>query len=92
MEPVCLPACPFKVLAHASATRIFLKKGREDQRVAKIVDSPTTPEADAAFRYVVAYMHALHLCLCLKPSRILLDAPTDCVHRSLTDGGVADAS
>jgi len=39
-----------QVLAHASSTRLFLKKGREDQRIAKVVDSPTMPEADAAFR------------------------------------------
>ena len=39
-----------QVLAHASTTRLHLKKGREDQRVAKLVDSPTQPEAEAAFR------------------------------------------
>lgn len=38
------------VLAHASCTRLHLKKGREDQRVAKLVDSPSMPEADAPFR------------------------------------------
>ena len=30
------------ILAHASTTRILLRKGRGDERVAKIVDSPGT--------------------------------------------------
>jgi len=37
------------VLAHASCTRIHLKKGRENCRVAKVVDSPSMPEAEAQF-------------------------------------------
>lgn len=28
------------ILAHASATRVLVRKGRGDERVAKIVDSP----------------------------------------------------
>jgi meiotic recombination protein DMC1 len=28
------------ILAHASATRILLRKGRGEERVAKIIDSP----------------------------------------------------
>lgn len=31
------------ILAHASATRILLRKGRGDERVAKIQDSPGQP-------------------------------------------------
>lgn len=38
------------ILAHASTTRIMLKKGKEDQRIARIYDSPSMPEADATFR------------------------------------------
>ena len=38
------------VLAHASTTRIMLKKGKEDQRIARVYDSPSMPEADATFR------------------------------------------
>jgi meiotic recombination protein DMC1 len=37
------------VLAHASTTRIFLKKGKGEQRIAKIYDSPLVPEAEALF-------------------------------------------
>lgn len=37
------------VLAHASATRILLRKGRGDERVAKIQDSPDCPEREATY-------------------------------------------
>lgn len=37
------------VLAHASTTRVYLKKGRGDTRVAKIYDSPDVPEAEAVY-------------------------------------------
>merc|ERR1712032_1559090 len=37
------------VLAHCSTTRIFLRKGRAEQRVAKIYDSPWLPEAESVF-------------------------------------------
>jgi meiotic recombination protein DMC1 len=33
------------ILAHASATRILLRKGRGEERVAKIQDSPGMPYA-----------------------------------------------
>jgi RecA/RadA recombinase len=36
------------VLAHASATRIMLKKSRDDQRIAKIMDSPVSERMDDA--------------------------------------------
>ena len=35
------------VLAHASATRLYLRKGRAETRVCKIWDSPDVPEAEA---------------------------------------------
>jgi meiotic recombination protein DMC1 len=35
------------VLAHASATRLYLRKGRGENRVVKIWDSPDVPEAEA---------------------------------------------
>jgi meiotic recombination protein DMC1 len=38
------------VLAHASTTRVFLKKGKGEQRVAKIYDSPLMPEDEATFQ------------------------------------------
>nr|ADQ00382.1 Dmc1 [Pneumocystis jirovecii] len=37
------------VLAHASATRILLRKGRGEERVAKIQDSPDMPEAECTY-------------------------------------------
>lgn len=37
------------ILAHASTTRISLRKGRGETRVAKIVDSPLLPEGEATF-------------------------------------------
>ncbi len=40
------------ILAHASTTRVFLKKGKGEQRVAKIYDSPLMPEEDAIFQIV----------------------------------------
>lgn len=35
------------ILAHASTTRLFLRKGRGEQRICKIYDSPSLPEAEA---------------------------------------------
>jgi DNA repair protein RadA len=37
------------VLAHGATIRIYLRKGKGDQRVAKIVDAPHLPEEDAVF-------------------------------------------
>ncbi|KAE8399378.1 DNA recombination and repair protein Rad51 [Aspergillus pseudonomiae] len=37
------------VLAHASTTRVLLRKGRGDERVAKIQDSPDCPEQEATY-------------------------------------------
>ena len=37
------------IMAHATTTRIFLKKGRGETRVAKIMSSPCLPERDATF-------------------------------------------
>jgi meiotic recombination protein DMC1 len=37
------------VIAHASTTRIMLKKGKAEQRIAKIFDSPLMPEEEATF-------------------------------------------
>jgi len=42
------------VLAHASTTRLELKKGRGDQRICKVIDSPTQPEAEATFQITAA--------------------------------------
>ncbi|KAI0124669.1 DNA repair protein RAD51 [Xylariales sp. AK1849] len=37
------------IIAHASTTRISLKKGRGETRIAKIYDSPCLPESDCIF-------------------------------------------
>lgn len=34
-------------MSHASTTRVMLKKGRGEDRIAKIYDSPCMPEAEA---------------------------------------------
>ena len=38
------------IVAHASTTRLSLRKGRGSTRVCKIYDSPSLPEADAVFQ------------------------------------------
>jgi DNA repair protein RAD51 len=37
------------IIAHASTTRLALRKGKGNQRVCKVVDSPCLPEAEAVF-------------------------------------------
>ena len=37
------------ILAHASTTRLYLRKGKGNERVAKIYDSPSLPEAEASY-------------------------------------------
>ncbi|KAF4573126.1 Meiotic recombination protein dmc1 [Pleurotus pulmonarius] len=38
------------ILSHASSTRLFLRKGRAEERVAKLVDSPDRPESEASYK------------------------------------------
>ena len=38
------------VMAHASTTRLYLRKGRGDQRICKIHDSPCLPESEAVYQ------------------------------------------
>ncbi|KAJ3207099.1 Meiotic recombination protein dmc1 [Dinochytrium kinnereticum] len=38
------------VLAHASTTRLYLRKGRGETRICKIYDSPSVPEAEAMYQ------------------------------------------
>ncbi len=37
------------IIAHASTTRLKLRKGRGENRVMHVYDSPTLPEAEASF-------------------------------------------
>ena len=38
------------VMAHASTTRLYMKKGKGEQRICRIYDSPCLPEAEAIFQ------------------------------------------
>lgn len=38
------------ILAHASTTRLYLRKGKGEQRVCKIFDSPCIPEGECIFQ------------------------------------------
>ena len=38
------------ILAHASTTRLYFRKGKGDERVCKIYDSPSLPESETIFR------------------------------------------
>ena len=38
------------IVAHASKTRIYLRKSKGDKRVAKLVDSPSLPDGEALYR------------------------------------------
>jgi len=37
------------IIAHASTTRLSLRKGRGESRICKVYDSPCLPEAEAVF-------------------------------------------
>jgi DNA repair protein RAD51 len=37
------------IIAHASTTRLYLRKGRGETRICKIYDSPCLPESEAMF-------------------------------------------
>ena len=41
------------IMAHASTTRLFLRKGKGDQRICKMYDSPCLPESEAIFQLCV---------------------------------------
>ena len=38
------------ILSHNADTIVNLRKGKGEQRVAKIIDSPTQPEAEASYQ------------------------------------------
>lgn len=37
------------IMAHASTTRLYMRKGRGEGRICRIVDSPCMPEAEAGY-------------------------------------------
>ena len=50
------------IMAHASTTRLSLRKGRGETRICKIYDSPCLPEAEATFAIGAQGAHArLHM-------------------------------
>jgi len=46
------PTAPIggNIVGHASKTRIYLRKSKEDKRVAKLVDSPHLPDGEALYK------------------------------------------
>ncbi|TXT65827.1 MAG: DNA repair and recombination protein RadA [Promethearchaeota archaeon] len=40
------------IIAHGATIRVYLRKGKGEQRVAKVIDAPHLPEADAVFSIV----------------------------------------
>lgn len=46
------PTAPIggEILAHASKTRLYLRKSKGEKRVAKLVDSPSLPDGEALYR------------------------------------------
>jgi DNA repair protein RadA len=44
-----LQAAGGNVVAHGSTIRVFLRKGKAEQRIAKVVDAPHLPEGEAIF-------------------------------------------
>ena len=44
-----LRAAGGNIVAHGSTIRVYLRKGKGEQRIAKIVDAPNLPEGEAIF-------------------------------------------
>lgn len=38
------------IVGHQSTTRLYLRKGKKDKRIARLVDSPSQPEGEAVFK------------------------------------------
>jgi DNA repair protein RadA len=54
MDPSVLFGDPVRavggaILAHMSYYRLYLRRGREGARIARLVDAPNLPEAEAVF-------------------------------------------
>jgi DNA repair protein RAD51 len=46
------------IIAHASTTRLFLRKGRGESRICKVICSPCLPEGEASFSISAAGIDA----------------------------------
>ena len=44
-----LRAAGGNIVAHGSTIRVYLRKGKGEQRIAKVVDAPHLPEGEAIF-------------------------------------------
>ncbi|MBI5884906.1 DNA repair and recombination protein RadA, partial [archaeon] len=42
------------ILGHASKTRLYLRKSKEDKRIARLIDSPYLPDGEAIYRITAA--------------------------------------
>jgi DNA repair protein RadA len=38
------------IVGHQATYRLYLRKSKEDKRIAKLIDSPNLPEGEAVFR------------------------------------------
>jgi len=38
------------IMAHSSTTRLYLRKGKGDQRICKVYDSPLIPESECSYQ------------------------------------------
>ncbi len=38
------------VIAHAAAYRVYIRKGKDEKRIARLVDSPNLPEREVIFK------------------------------------------
>jgi hypothetical protein len=54
-----LEICTWSKLTTSSATRIQLRKGRGDERIAKLNDSPDMPEGEATYTLKSGYVPIL---------------------------------
>lgn len=82
------------VLAHASCTRIHLKKGRDNQRVAKLVDSVRRLSACLCVSVCVPMSRMRSVLITTTPAmqqtNVQPSMPEAEAPFALTDGGVAD--
>ena len=65
------------IIAHASTTRLALRKGRGESRVAKLVCSPFLPEGDASFSVTEGGAWRCPLCVCCRSMLTHIDAGID---------------
>ncbi len=48
------------IMAHASTTRLYLRKGRAESRICKIYDSPCLPESEVKKFYLILISQAVY--------------------------------